>query len=129
MDGDLSYLVESRKDVVSKLNLSNGCGTGNSYTDTKSHNALLTKGSVEDSVLPCGDRRCEVQDERANLKITKSTHQHSLAFVFIEDQQPLKGVSSGYMQDHFTVRCRSFVLHVQRNKPALKPAHCQWPPV
>lgn len=46
-----SYLVKSRVDVVSKLDLSNGCGTSNGYTNTKSHNPLFTKGSVEDSVL------------------------------------------------------------------------------
>lgn len=45
------YLVKSREDVVGKLDLSNGSGTSHSYTDTESHNALLTKGSVEDSVL------------------------------------------------------------------------------
>lgn len=54
-----SYLVKGRIDVVSKLDLSNGCGTSNCYTDTKSHNPLLTKGSVEDSVLAWGDRRRE----------------------------------------------------------------------
>lgn len=45
------YLVKSRENVVSKLYLSNRCCTGHGYTDTKSHNALLTKGSIEDSVL------------------------------------------------------------------------------
>ncbi len=45
------YLVKSREDVVSKLDLSNGSGTSHSYTNTESHNPLLTKGSVEDSVL------------------------------------------------------------------------------
>lgn len=45
------YLVKSRKDVVSKLDLSDGRGSSNSDTDTKSHNALLTQGSVEDSVF------------------------------------------------------------------------------
>lgn len=45
------YLVKSWKDVVSKLDLSNGCGPSNSYTDTKSHNALLAQRSVEDSVF------------------------------------------------------------------------------
>lgn len=51
----MSYLVKSGKDVVGKLYLRNGCGTGNSYTDAKSHNALLTKRSVEDSVLTWGE--------------------------------------------------------------------------
>lgn len=46
-----AYLVKGRKDVVSKLDLSDGCGSSNSYTDTKSHNPLLTKGSVKHSVL------------------------------------------------------------------------------
>lgn len=46
-----TYLVKGGKDVVSELDLSNGCGTSNSYTNTKSHNPLLTKGSVEDPVL------------------------------------------------------------------------------
>lgn len=48
-----SYLVESGEDVVGKLNLSDGRGAGNGGTDAKSHDALLAKGSVEDSVLPC----------------------------------------------------------------------------
>lgn len=55
-----TYLVKSRKDVVRKLDLSNGCGPSNSYTNTKSHNPLLTKGSVEDSVFTWGDSRSEV---------------------------------------------------------------------
>lgn len=46
-----TYLVKSRENVVSKLYLSNRCCTSHCYTDTKSHNALFTKGSVEDSVL------------------------------------------------------------------------------
>lgn len=49
-----TYLVKSRIDVVSKLDLSDGCGTSNSCTNTESHNPLLTKGSVEDSVLTLG---------------------------------------------------------------------------
>lgn len=53
--GSVPYLVKSRKDVVSKLYLSDGCGTSSSYTNTKSHNPLLTKGSVEDSVLTWGE--------------------------------------------------------------------------
>lgn len=46
-----TYLVKSGENVVSKLYLSNRCCTGHCYTNTKSHNALLAKGSVEDSVL------------------------------------------------------------------------------
>lgn len=49
--GKVSHLVKCWKDVVGKLDLSNGCGTGSSCTDAKSHNPLLTKRSVEDSVL------------------------------------------------------------------------------
>ncbi len=60
----LTYLVKSRKDVVSKLDLSNGCGTSNSYTNTKSHNPLLTKGSVEDSVLAWGDSRRKEEQKK-----------------------------------------------------------------
>lgn len=46
-----TYLVEGGENVVGKLYLSNRCCACNSYTDTKSHDALLTKGSVEDSVF------------------------------------------------------------------------------
>lgn len=63
-----TYLVKSRIDVVSKLDLSNGCSPSNSYTNTKSHNPLLTKGGVEDSVLAWGDSRREEEKKTKKLK-------------------------------------------------------------
>lgn len=45
------YLVKRWKDVVCKLDFGYGCGPSNRRTNAKSHNPLLTKGSVEDSVL------------------------------------------------------------------------------
>lgn len=60
-----SHLVESGEDVVGKLNLGDGRGAGNGGADAKSHDALLAKWSVEDSVLPCEQkiRRAECERE------------------------------------------------------------------
>lgn len=62
------YLVKGRIDVVSKLDLSDGCGTSNSCTNTKSHNPLLTKGSVEDSVFTWGNSSREEKEKTQKLK-------------------------------------------------------------
>lgn len=56
-----SHLVESGEDVVGKLNLRDGSGAGNGGTDAKSHDALLAKRSIEDSVLPCQQKNKNVQ--------------------------------------------------------------------
>lgn len=62
-----TYLVESGENIVGKLYLSNRCCTSHSYTDTKTHNALLTKGGVEDSVFTWG--RIEQKDEGWRSKL------------------------------------------------------------
>ncbi|KAF3840150.1 hypothetical protein F7725_018867 [Dissostichus mawsoni] len=53
-----------RIDVVGELDLSDGCGTSNSSANTKSHNPLLTEGSVEDSVLTWGDSSKEEENSQ-----------------------------------------------------------------
>lgn len=77
--GGSSNLVESWEDVVGKLNLSDGRGAGNGGADAKSHDALLAKGSVEDSVLPCGQKIRGAGSEREPVR----TRCHTSPCVFI----------------------------------------------
>ena len=48
----LLYLVKCREDVVGKLDLCDGVGPGHGETDSEASDALLTQGSVEDSLFP-----------------------------------------------------------------------------
>lgn len=80
-----SHLVESGVNVVGKLNLSDGRGASNGGTDAKSHNALLAKGSVEDSVLPCKQKiRC-AESERESI-LDQASH-----FTPCVDSRPCAG--------------------------------------
>lgn len=67
-----TYLVKRRENVVGKLYLSNRCCTSHGYANAKSHNSLLTEGSVEDSVFTWERREQRLHGEGATFNQVKN---------------------------------------------------------